>query len=152
MVPVWPLEKSQPSFFFFYEKGIIFRMYPHFWMVKLTHHFLILCKNSKEIQSSFAYVHFFTFCGTQFQNFLCYGVLFSQRKKWAGQKQHTFHSVGSPLLPSPISGVSLLGPESESWWLPDGIWICCCVFSHSFLLVQDFPLFVSLPSDSCRYW
>ena len=70
------------------------------WCEMVPHSgFLIICKNSKTFSERFiACVHSFTFYGTQFWNSLRYGVLFSQGKKWAGQKQHTFHSVGSPLL------------------------------------------------------
>lgn len=101
------------------------------------------------MNDSFACVYSFTFCGIHLKFLAMVSPSPKGRNGWV-RNNTRFTQLGplSPLLSVEWACQDL---ESESWWLPNCIWICCYVFSHSFLLAQDFPLSVSLPSDSYRY-
>ena len=97
------------------------------------------------MNDSFACVQSYTFCGTGFQNSLCCSVFSSQGKAWAWPEA-THISLGW-ILPPPARWPGKT--ESASWWLSNGMWICCYMFSCSFVLAWVSPLSDSLPSISC---
>ena len=83
----------------FHEKGIIFRMYSHFWMVKPVHRWIIMCKNSKRFNEWFICLCSWLYILWDPISKIPFAIVSSAPKgrNGPGQKQNTFHSVGSPI-------------------------------------------------------